>query len=39
MSDSEGKAPVITRGAIVGIVVGLVLTVGTGMVGCPMYAV
>ncbi len=39
MSDSEGKVPVITRGAIVGIAVALVLTVGTGMVGCPVYAV
>ena len=39
MSDSDGKAPTITPGAIVGIAVGLLLTVGTGMVGCPVYAV
>jgi len=37
--DTDGKAPVITRGAIVGIAVALVLTVSTGMVGCPVYAV
>ncbi len=39
MSGSEGKVPVITPGAIVGLVVALVLTIGSGMVGCPVYAV
>ena len=36
---SETKAPAITPGAIVGIAVAVVLTVGTGMVGCPMHSV
>ena len=37
MSDSQ--VPFITPGAVVGIVVLVVLTVGTGMVGCPVYEV
>jgi len=36
---SDSKAPAITPGAIVGIAVAVVLTVGTGMVGCPVYEV
>jgi len=36
---SDSKAPVITPGAVVGIAAAVVLTVGTGMVGCPVYEV
>ena len=39
VSDSEGRVPRITPGAIVGVVAVVVLTVGTGMVGCPIYSV
>ena len=36
---SEGRVPRITPGAVVGLAVAVVLTVGTGMVGCPVYEV
>jgi regulator of protease activity HflC (stomatin/prohibitin superfamily) len=36
---SDSKTPAITPGAIIGIAIVVVLTVGTGMVGCPMYSV
>ncbi len=36
---SDSKVPAISPGAIVGIAVAVVLTVGTGMVGCPIYSV
>jgi len=39
VSGSEDRMPRITSGAIVGLVVAVVLTVGTGMVGCPIYQV
>ncbi len=39
MSGSDDKVPVITPGGVVGLVVAVVLTVGTGMAGCPVYQV
>ena len=43
MSESAGetgrKTPAVTPGGIVGVVAALVLTVGSGMVGCPVYEV
>ncbi len=36
---SEREIPVVTPGGIMGVVVAVVLTVGSGMVGCPMYEV
>ena len=36
---SERQLRVITPGAVVGIAVAVVLTVGSGMVGCPVYEV
>ncbi len=38
MSGSS-KVPFISTGAVVGIVAAVLLTVGTGMVGCPVYNV
>ena len=35
----SGRAPFISTGAIIGIAVLVLLTVGTGMVGCPIYNV
>ena len=35
----SSKAPFMSTGAIVGIVVLVLLTIGTGMVGCPIYNV
>ena len=42
MSGSDGqqrRVPRITSGAVVGIAVASVLTMGSGMVGCPVYEV
>ena len=36
---SGSRVPRITPGAVIGIAVLLVLTIGSGMAGCPMYAV
>jgi len=36
---SDSRTPAITLGAVIGIAVAMVLTVGTGMVGCPVYEV